>query len=108
MDIQLETRSTPVTKEMLEVGEGLRGVMDAVEKATKDGWQPGTDLPVIIVEALPKLSAAIDNVKQASIEFKHEPAKAVMGALIPIAEGLDNLIVQKEEEEAKEEGNVEA
>lgn len=57
-------------KETYELGKGLEGVLLAVQKALKDGWQPGTDLPAIAIESLQALGPAVQGVEKIADELK--------------------------------------
>jgi hypothetical protein len=83
---------TQGTKELNEVGEALKGIMTATKAALKDGWQPGTDLPLIVTSAFASLPKAIEGLSQVGQEVKDFPVQAVMGALVPVAEGVGELI----------------
>lgn len=92
--IQLTTETVEVTKEVNDVGLAIEGVMGATAQALKDGWQPGEDIPAIMLEAYQKVPEAIKNLNLAKGEFRGEPIKAGMGALIPVARGMDALILK--------------
>ena len=49
-------------------------VVKAVKGALADGWQPGKDLPVIMVSAIGDLVPAMDGVALVSDELKGNPA----------------------------------
>lgn len=96
-DVVLLDRSTKVTKEINEVGEAFKDVVANYKKAKEDGWQPGEDIPAVLMASYKSLLAAFDNLGQAKVEAKHEPFKASLGAVIPIVEGVD-LLLEKDEE----------
>lgn len=97
MEIVIQDRSTKVTKEMLELGEGIKTMLVAIDDALADGWQAGTDIPTILMASYQSLAKAIDNISQASVELKGEPTKAIMGALIPVSEGIEALLIKNDE-----------
>lgn len=95
--MELKTIETQVTKEVHEIGLGVKGVIQAYKTATADGWQPGEDIPKILIDAYQPLLTAINGAEKSSEEFNEEPVKAVMGALIPLAEGVE-LLMEKPQE----------
>lgn len=66
-----------VAKETYELGKGVDGVVASVQKALADGWQPGTDLPVIVVESLQALAPAVQGVEKMPEEAKEDAEKFV-------------------------------
>jgi hypothetical protein len=57
--VQLE-----VSKETHELAVGLGKVVDAVKGALADGWQAGTDLPVVLTTVIADLIPAIQGVEK--------------------------------------------
>ena len=74
-----------VPKEITEVGEALGSILSAVGVALQDGFQPGTDIPVIITSAIAQLGTAISGAQEIPGEFTEAPVMAIMGALTPVA-----------------------
>lgn len=75
-----------VAKETYELGKGLDGIVGAVQKALADGWQPGQDVPQILMEAMGALVPAIQGVDKISAETSDPQAfaDAVYMGLRPI------------------------
>lgn len=90
---------TQVTKETHELGLAVKAVLLSVKKAKADGWDAGTDLPAIILESVQALMPAIEGVEKVGEEFKDEPLKATLGALLPVAEGIEAFLVKEESAE---------
>lgn len=88
-----------VTKETHEIGVAVKNVMSNFIEAKKDGWQPGTDIPAVLMGSYQDLLTAIDGADKVGGEFKGEPMKAAMGALLPLAEGVELLMESKEDAE---------
>lgn len=86
--VKIETEGT---KEVHEIGLAVKGVIEAYKQATADGWQLGQDIPAILMASYQKLTTAIDGADKADDEFSAEPAKASIGALIPLIEGVELL-----------------
>lgn len=98
--MELVKIETEVTKEVHEIGLAVKKVIESYKQATADGWQPGTDIPQILMGSYQGLLTAIDGVEKSGSEFKTEPVKAAMGALIPLSEGVE-LLMEKKEDESK-------
>ncbi len=88
---------TEVTKEVYEIGLAVKGVVVAYKLATKDGFQAGQDIPAILMASYQELTKAIEGADLVDDEFKGEPVKAAMGALLPISEAV-SLLSSKDEE----------
>lgn len=95
--MQLVKIETEVTKEVHELGVAVKKVIEAYKLATADGFQVGQDVPAILMASYGDLTKAIEGVDQADDEFKAEPVKAAMGALIPLSEGVELLMEKKED-----------
>ena len=48
-----------VPKETHELADGVADIAVAALKATEDGWQSGTDLPVMVTTAVSELPAMV-------------------------------------------------
>lgn len=59
-----------VSKEADELAGALVKMITAIKDALADGWQPGTDVPVIIAQALTVLVPAIDGISQLDDEIE--------------------------------------
>jgi len=90
MDYKKLEIETP--KEITEVGEALEGILSATSKALEDGFQVSTDIPAIIVSAIANLSTAISGVQKIPGEVVGDPVMSVMGALVPVSQGIKSLI----------------
>jgi len=84
--VEYKELNVKVTKEAYEIGEGLKGIAAAITKAVADGWQPGTDLPAIIVESISAIIPAIEGYDKLPEEFKADLAAAVKGIALPVSE----------------------
>jgi len=79
-------------KEITEVGIALGEMLKAMQIALKDGFQPGTDIPVIITSAIAHLGTAITGVQNIPDEFEVDPVMSVMGPLNPVALGIKEML----------------
>lgn len=62
-----------VPKEIHEAGQVLGEIIIAAKEALKDGFQPGTDLPALLVAAVSKLPKAIDGIDKLPAEAVADP-----------------------------------
>ena len=62
-----------VPKEFFELADGLAEMVLVVKKALDDGFQPGMDMPVIVMEAFHKLGPAVTGVASLPAEAKAAP-----------------------------------
>ncbi len=94
----METRKieVEVTPEINDIGVAFKGMIVAYKEAKKDGWQSGTDIPAILMSSFGSLTTAFEGMDKAGAEAKEAPVKAVMGALLPITEGIE-LLLEKDE-----------
>jgi len=90
----IETKlSTP--KEVTEVGLALKQILEATAVALGDGFQPGNDIPVIMSSAFGSLVNAISGIQEIGAEVKESPLLSILGAIIPVAEGIEALLKVK-------------
>lgn len=82
--MELVDVTVKMPKESYELAKGLGAFAVAVKKAVEDGWQLGTDLPVIATAALMELLPAIQGVEKIGDEAKADP----VGIGVALIEGL--------------------
>ncbi len=63
-------KTIKVTKEANDVAVALVKLTESIMEANKDGFQAMTDVPMVIMENLKTLGAAIDNAGQMKVEAK--------------------------------------
>lgn len=85
-----------VTKEVHELGLAFKKIISAYSSAKADGWDTLQDLPAVVLAAIPDLMTALQGIEKSGDEFKAAPIKAALGALVPIAEGVE-LLIKKDE-----------
>lgn len=90
--MEMKEFKTQYPKETMEVGEALAETLNATAKALEDGWQPGTDIPAIVIAPIGKLGQALDGMKNIPEEFSVKPVLATMGIVGPVADAGQNLI----------------
>lgn len=90
----METVSITVElpKEAYELGQGVVGIMLAVKDALADGWQPGIDVPVIIVKSLDSLVPALQGVDKLGDEAKENPARFGKALGMSVADGAEAIL----------------
>lgn len=69
-------------KEMAAIKEAIGKMVGAVKTSLADGWQPGTDLPAILIAGMAELPAAIAGLSSLPAEFKADKGKAVVVAAL--------------------------
>lgn len=89
------------TKEINEVGVAIKVIIQNTMAALKDGWQAGQDIPSVMLGSYQSLARAIDGLSEAGKEIEAAPIDAIMGALAPIAEGLEIILDSKKAKEVK-------
>ena len=86
-------------KETHEMGKAINGLMKNYKQAVADGFQVGQDIPAILMGSFNDLMAAIDGIDKIDDEFKKEPIKAAMGALVPLADAIGELVKKDDKPE---------
>lgn len=94
--MELRKIECEVTPEINDIGLAVESIIANYKAATADGWQPGTDIPQILMVSMTSLLNAISGLDQVGAEVKEYPVEAIMGALIPIARGVQSLIKKAE------------
>lgn len=74
--------SVTVSKETIELMDGLAKFVGAVKTALKDGWQPGSDLPVLLSSTITDLVPALDGIDKVKEELLKEKAAFVRALTI--------------------------
>lgn len=62
-----------VAKEAHELGEGITAFVRTVRQALADGWQPGQDLPVILISSVADLIPGFDGADKIREERESDP-----------------------------------
>ena len=65
MEVQVQ-----VAKETYELGMGVVKIIEAVQVALKDGYQPGQDIPAIIMASFGALTEAMQGYEKIAVEAK--------------------------------------
>lgn len=75
-------KQVKVSKEFYEVFSAVGMVVDAYKTAMKDGWQPGMDIPTIVLGAMPALGLALTGMDKIPAEFKTDLGAALMAGAV--------------------------
>jgi len=78
----MEPVQVPVSKAAHEVASLLSSLVVETKKALDDGFQPGSDLPVVVLALVTKLPAAVADFSQLGPEFKQDPEQFLNAFLI--------------------------
>lgn len=74
----LVEKTVQVPKETMELVQGMVNMTLAAKKALADGWQPGSDIPMIAMSAFNELLVAVQGLDQLDDEFKSAPGKLAL------------------------------
>jgi hypothetical protein len=80
--MQYVDKQVKVAKEFYEVFSAAGSVIEIYKQAIKDGWQPGVDIPSIVLGAMPALGVALQGLDQVPAEFKTDMSAALMAGAI--------------------------
>lgn len=75
--MELVKREVELTKEVDELMQGLAKIVLASKQALNDGFQPGQDLPAILVASVAELPEMVSGLDQLDDEFKAHPDKVL-------------------------------
>lgn len=75
-------KQVKVAKEMYEVFQAVGMIVDAAKAALKDGWQPGTDIPMVLMAAMPALGTAIQGMDKIPVEMKEDLSSFLMAGAV--------------------------
>ena len=89
------TVSVEVSKEAYEFGVGLVNIGKSIKTALADGWQPGQDLPVIVLTAVAELPKMIEGMEDIEDEFKASPI-ATSRAFALAGAGIAGMFIEEE------------
>ena len=81
-----------VSKEAHELMVGLAAVVAAVKLSLADGFQPGSDLPAIVLSAVASLPVAIAGIEQLPAEVTTESPEFVKAVSVGVGEIVASLL----------------
>jgi hypothetical protein len=76
------TKSVDVPKNAAAVGDALVQVAKATKQALADGWQPGQDIPAILLGSFQPLTTALAAVGAVPAEAKEDAADVALAFAI--------------------------
>lgn len=82
-----------IPDETAELIQGLVSFVESVKESLEDGWQPGIDIPVIMMKALNDLPSAIGGINKIGSEAKADPA-AMIAAVGIMSSDIYKILVQ--------------
>jgi hypothetical protein len=80
--VELVKKEVEVPKEVSELAEGLGNIAIAALEATKDGFQAGQDVPVIVTASLTELPKMVDGLSEVDDEWKEYKAKFLIAWML--------------------------
>jgi hypothetical protein len=86
------TRTVEASKELIELGEAISGVVGDVKHALDDGWQPGADLPAILVSAVTRLGTGLQGVQDIPAEVQADKKAAAMAVALPLIDAIFRVV----------------
>lgn len=84
-----------VPKEAHELFSGMVKIVAAAKEAMADGWDLGTDMPVVITKALVELAPMIQGIDKLDDEFLEDPSAFIKAAVVSAGD-IASLFVKKE------------
>lgn len=85
------TESVVMDKEAREVGKAFVNIATVTKKALSDGWQPSSDLPVIVGEAVAELATKIADFQALPEMAKENLEEFIMAWLVTGVDMVDAL-----------------
>lgn len=85
-----------VSKEAHELGKAVTNVVKAVKEALKDGFDPMTDVPTIVIKSLSELKTGVEGVQHLGSEAK-EDLEAFLNAWMLAGTDLAGEFLKKEQ-----------
>lgn len=77
MEVQVQ-----VSPEAYELAQALVKLVAVVKEQLKDGWQPVSDVPAVVLAAVKELPAAIGGLDQLDDEMKADPSAFAQAFLV--------------------------
>jgi hypothetical protein len=84
-----------VSEHSYKLGQGLGVLVKNAQEAVADGFQFGTDVPVIVAQSLPTIMEAVKNISEVGMESK-EDLTAFLKAWMLAGTDIAGLFVKKE------------
>jgi hypothetical protein len=82
--MEMIIKQVEVPKHVAEFAEAVAEIVKATKVALADGFQPGSDIPVIVAAAWAKLPAAVAGIEMLPAELAHDKGKFALALAIEI------------------------
>lgn len=83
-----------VSEKAHDLGQALVSIVSVSKQALADGFQPGTDLPVVVLAAASQIVKVVEGIQSAGDELKEDQA-AFIAALGLSAKDLAGVLLKK-------------
>ncbi len=81
-----------VPKESYELAQAVVAVVKSVKDALADGFQPGQDLPAVVIAAFGQLSGAVQGLDKLDDELKASPVGVAKALGLSIGDAIEALL----------------
>jgi hypothetical protein len=85
-------RTVEVSKELSEVGDAVAGIVSDVQRALADGWQPGTDVPAIVVSAVTRLGVGLQGIGDIPTEVREDLKASILAVVLPVTDAVFQVV----------------
>jgi len=75
-----------VQKETYEMGQGIYKIIQAAKQASADGWQPGQDVPAILMTVVAELVPMVGDMDKIPAEYKEDKAAFLKSMAVPMSD----------------------
>lgn len=90
--MELKKVEVEVTREAHELGEAIAKIVLATKQALADGFQPGMDLPAVVMVAFNELPKAIDGLDKLDDEAKGSIKAFSLALALPVMDAVESLL----------------
>lgn len=77
-------RQVPVSKELSEAVESIALIVEDTRRALKDGWQPTSDVPAILLAAVQRLGVGLLGIQAIPQELRDDRRAAAYAVVLPL------------------------
>lgn len=90
--MEMQKVEVSVSKEAHELGMAVAALVVAVKKALADGFQPGMDIPAIVMTAFNELPKAIEGLDKLDDEAKSALKPFVLAFVLPVMDSIEEIL----------------
>ena len=80
-----------VSKETYEMGIAFGSMVKAIKEALADGWNPGSDLPVVFSAIISNMAEVVQGLQAAQKENSEDSAAFIAACALAVAEVIESL-----------------